>query len=138
MQATSLIEKFRAQLQKALAHLEYSATKVRTLSSDPALLDEESLEAWEGFVARFSRTTDIFLMKFIRAKIRAADPGFRGTFRDMLDEAEKFGYIDSADTWFKMRELRNEAVHEYPELLESLFTRFRANVDTILAIKRLI
>lgn len=55
MNATSvLFEEQKSKLEKAIAHLDYSFKKVKTLSADPEKLDEESLAVWESFVARFN------------------------------------------------------------------------------------
>ena len=34
---------------------------------------------------------------------------------DNLDRAERLGFIDSADEWMSIRNLRNQMVHEYIE-----------------------
>ena len=44
-----------------------------------------------------------------------ANPGFRGTVIDILNEAEKAGWIKSAETWKRIRELRNITAHEYSD-----------------------
>lgn len=47
MNATSvLFEEQKSKLEKAIAHLDYSFKKVKTLSADPEKLDEESLAVW--------------------------------------------------------------------------------------------
>lgn len=48
------------RLQKALDHLDYSFNKVKKLSTDPKQMDDETLEVWESFSARFGRVSDIF------------------------------------------------------------------------------
>lgn len=33
--------------------------------------------------------------------------GFSGSLRDFVNQAEKLGYIENAETWMGIRELRN-------------------------------
>jgi len=119
-----LVEKYKNQLEKSLAHLNYSYNKVSSLKTDLQQLDDEQLEAWEGFMARFARTCDIFLSKYLRAIVSREDPGFRGTMRDCLNQSEKIGLIADANVWLEIRELRNVQAHEYTE--EKLGSLFKA------------
>ncbi|MCH9644804.1 MAG: hypothetical protein K0U23_08125, partial [Gammaproteobacteria bacterium] len=82
------------KLCKALDHLEYSYKKILKLPVDANKLDDEMLETWESFAARFSRVTDIFLTKYLRSYVLVNDPGFRGSLRDYVNQAEKTGLID--------------------------------------------
>ena len=100
-------------LKEAVGHLQYSYKKVGSLSNKKEQLDEEELETWEGFVSRFARVSDLFLNKYLRAKVLLADPAFRGEFIDILNKAEKMSLIESADVWYEIRALRNFSVHEY-------------------------
>jgi hypothetical protein len=116
------------KLIKALAHLEYSYNKILKLPEDPAQFDEEILETWESFSARFCRVADMFLMKYLRTLILMQDPGFTGSLRDFLNQAEKLNYINSAELWLQIRELRNIAAHEYSEKdLALFFQRLRSD-----------
>ena len=68
----------KGKLQRAITHLRYSYNKIINLPLPEQLsqFDEELLETWESFAARFSRVTDIFLTKYIRTLILQDDPGF--------------------------------------------------------------
>ena len=37
------------------------------------------------------------------------------TFIDRLNRLEKFGVLDEAENWMKMRQIRNHLSHEYPD-----------------------
>lgn len=115
MSKDDLIKEYQRKLQKALGHFKYSYTKILNLPMDARKLDEEMMETWEGFSARFCRLAELYMAKYLRARIFQNDPAFDGSFRDMLDLAEKLRQIDSADVWFKIRELRNMAAHDYTE-----------------------
>ena len=64
------LKKITLQLKKAIQHLEYSYHKVNQLPAHPDKLDEETLETWESFCARYSRVIDLFLMKYLKAQVR--------------------------------------------------------------------
>ena len=103
------------KLEKALSHLRYTYEKIQKLPDDCSQLNEEELETWESFAARFGRASDIFLMRYLRTRILEEDPGFIGTLRDFLLRAEKMNLIDDAKKWLAIRELRNLSAHEYVE-----------------------
>jgi hypothetical protein len=76
--------------------------------------DIDLAERVEAFVGRFGRLQDTLADKLLPSLLTAL--GERtGAQLDNLDLAERFGYIDSAETWFAMRQLRNQMVHEYIE-----------------------
>lgn len=126
----------KIKLIKALVHLEYSYKKVLLLPEHPDQLDEETLETWESFAARFGRVTDIFLTKYLRAYVLQEDPGFTGSLRDFVNQAEKLGLIDNVDTWMAIRELRNIAAHEYTDKdLAAFFKRLKQEASILLSIK---
>lgn len=134
-----LLEKYRDQLLKSLVHLEYSTKKIQSLGANQENLDEEALETREGFMARFARTCDVFLTKYIRTKILIEDPGYNGTFRDHLNQAEKLGLIKNADTWLEIRALRNQQAHEYSdERLSDLFENAYKHAPTLIALKSIL
>ncbi|MBI3294979.1 MAG: hypothetical protein HYZ71_09650 [Deltaproteobacteria bacterium] len=99
-------------LSKARGHLEYSFNKAKQIQLVPEL-DESSLECLESFASRFSRFSEIAVSKYFRSLILQKDPGFRGSVIDLLNQAEKFAWIDSAASWRRIRELRNVAAHDY-------------------------
>src|SRR5690606_37286907 len=85
--------------------------------------DDDALETWESFAARFSRVVDIYTTKVLRAQVLEADPGFDGAFKDLLLLAEKAGLIQSAELWLKLRSLRNIQAHDYTDEAFSAFVK---------------
>lgn len=127
------------QLDKALSYLEYSYNKVTNLPDDPTKLDQETLETWESFTARFSRVADIFMAKYLRTKALIDDPAFRGTMRDILNYAEKVNLIDDAETWMTIRSLRNISAHEYTvEDLRDFFKQLKTYTPKLLSLKSML
>ncbi|HXW53301.1 MAG TPA: HepT-like ribonuclease domain-containing protein [Myxococcota bacterium] len=139
---TDLLPQKRIQqekLKKALAHLDYSYKKIASLPTNVEKLDEEMLETWESFAARFGRVCDIFLSRYLRTLVLIEDPGFSGTLRDFLNLAEKMRLINDAKDWLALRELRNIAAHEYSEKDMSIFFEaLRNNCPKLLAISNLL
>ena len=134
-----LLAEHKESIQKALDYLNYSYKKIQSLSMDLQDADPELLETWESFVARFSRVTDIFMMKYIRVRILMDDPGFEGSFTDHLNRAEKLGLIQDAHQWRELRDLRNQAAHEYsPKELMPYLKRIKEFIPIILTIEKII
>ena len=129
----------KSKLLKAIQHLDYSYKKVIHLPTDLHQLDDETLETWESFAARFCRVADVFLAKYVRAFVLLQDPGFNGSFRDFLHQAEKLGLLDNTETWMAIRELRNISAHEYTDKdLAVFFQRLRAEAPRLIAIKNIL
>lgn len=125
------------KLSKALHHLDYSFRKISTLPFESENLDEESLETWESFSARFSRVADLFLARYLRTRVLEDDPGFTGTLRDFVNQGEKLNLVDNANSWMEIRELRNISAHEYSENdLSKYFERIRIECPRLLALKK--
>jgi hypothetical protein len=129
----------KERLSKALIHLDYSYQKILKLSDNLDQLDEESLETWESFAARFSRVADLFLTKYLRALVLAQDPGFTGSLRDFVNQGEKLAAIDNAESWMAIRELRNISAHEYTDKdLAMFFKRLKQECPRLLSIQALL
>ncbi len=129
-----LMKVYQSDFLDALITLEHSWQKIKDKKiPDLSAKNLDILETWEAFTARFARTTDIFLTKYIRLLILDLDPGFRGEIRDYLDKAEKVDLISSADQWMKVRELRNHIAHEYSKAdLEKTFKNVISLVPFVL------
>ena len=129
------IAKTRQQILKSLRRFEASVKKTAELQVNPAQLSDDDLEAWEGLMSRFARTVDLFVSKLLRLKIVKHEPGFRGSTRDFLNIAEKLGFVDSAEKWLELKELRNRQAHDYEdEDLSGLFEAIRSAAPAVLGI----
>ena len=136
---TDLLGETTRKLKKALDLLEYSFNKIQKLPDDPEKLDAESLETWESFSSRFSRVVDLFLVRFLRTKVLQSDPGFQGSLRDFVDQAEKLGLISDANRWMQIRGLRNLNAHEYnEENLKQFFLDLKTTTPEVLRVKSLL
>jgi hypothetical protein len=108
----ALFEKNQESVRRALDHLEYSWRKVSNYDLNRTDWSEEELEVLESFSSRFARCSDLVISRLLRSYALQSDPGFRGTLVDLLNLAEKQSWIDSAHTWYRIRELRNVAAYD--------------------------
>ena len=133
---TFLLREQREKLLKAIGHLEYSYQKIQQLPLTPDDMDDEELETWESFSARFSRVSDIFLSRYLRTFVLVQDPGFIGSFRDFLHQAEKLQLVEEVEPWMAIRELRNISAHDYTDKdLALFFARLRQETPRLIALK---
>ena len=79
----------------------------RAAAQDPVIA-----ERIEAFVARFSRLQDMLGDKILPLTLRMAGEDVLPMIGN-LDRAERYGWLDSADGWLRVRKLRNRMVHEY-------------------------
>jgi hypothetical protein len=90
----------------------------RSSGADPAIA-----ERIEAFVARFSRFQDLLGDKLLPLVLRMGGEEVQPVVAN-LDRAERYGWLDSADGWLRVRKLRNRMVHEYvdqtPDLAAAL------------------
>ena len=138
-QSEDLLVEHKEAVVKALGHLEYSLKKVSKLPTRESEQDEETFETWESFSSRLPRVVDLFLTKYVRGYVLKNDPGFDGSLRDFVDQAEKLGLINSADQWMDFRRLRNTVVHEYAgEELENFFKDLKKAAKEVVKIRKLL
>lgn len=84
-----------------------------------ANLDENRIRCLDQFIFRFSKLQDAMGAKIFRYVLEYLDEDVSAMpMRDVLNLLERYRFIDSADEWGYIRELRNEVAHDYP-LLEN-------------------
>jgi hypothetical protein len=90
-------------------------------------------ERLDAFVSRFGRLQDNLGDKLL-PQLLIAMAEKPGAAIDNLNLAERFGWIESTDTWLMIRKLRNQMVHEYIEdlsLLSSALQTAHAHVPQL-------
>lgn len=133
VQNRNLLGLYYTKIVKSLRYLEYSYQRTLKMPTNPLQMTDGELEAWDGFSARFARSSDIFLSKYIRAYLISDDPAFDGSFVDQLNRAHKLNLIDSVEIWMDIRRLRNASVHEYSDQdFEKIFLKFRTYTPLLL------
>lgn len=90
-------------------------------------------EQVDAFVARFGRLQDTLGDKLLPALLAwLAEPV--GPVIDNLGRAERWCWIDSAEAWMTLRQLRNRMVHEYvsdPAILSDALSAAHAGVTML-------
>jgi hypothetical protein len=100
--------------------------------------DEEFSERLDAYSNRFSRLQDTVGDKLLPAVLILVGEPVK-TNIDNLDRAERFGWLNSADEWLALRQLRNKFVHEYIEDIETLVDAIivsRDGVSTLISFGR--
>ncbi|UBD77189.1 toxin-antitoxin system antitoxin subunit [Parabacteroides goldsteinii] len=109
-------------------------------------LNENQIRCMDQFIFRFSKLQDAMGAKIFRYVLEYLDEDVSALpMRDILNLLERYHFIDSADEWGYIRELRNEIAHDYPlmendivsvlneliskvSILKSIYKRMKATV----------
>lgn len=110
--AQQLLRAALDELALARAHLDYSAGKVANLPEDLAGASADQLECIEAFCTRFARTVDLLVNKVLRSLDRA-ELLDQGTLIDVVNRAEKRGFVEQAEVLREMKDVRNIMAHDY-------------------------
>ena len=102
------------RLQKASAEIEEKAI-IKNLDID----DFEIVKVLDTFIFRFTKLQDFLGQKLFRRFLdEIGELEESMSFLDVLDRLERLEVIGSSEEWIKIRKLRNQLTHEYPEELE--------------------
>jgi len=125
------------EMNDAGAILRHSYDKCSRIGVRPDL-DMDQLESFEALTARFARLSDLVIQKILRT-IFIMDLEEIGTVRDRIHQAEKRGFVESAEDFVQIRMLRNEIAHEYKsETIFDIFERVLTLTPALLdAVKRI-
>jgi len=99
-------------------------------------LTDVELAIIDQFIVRFSKLQDAMGAKlFPNVLALTQEHGDLPTFIDKLNKLEKIGAIESASAWLRLREMRNQFAHDYPddpEIQASLLNKAYAMADDLL------
>jgi hypothetical protein len=120
---------------KEARYLVRTADRLRALKIDLSWVislenSDEHSEMLDAFVSRYGRLQDTLGDKLLPAMLRAGLEK-TGTQLDNLFRAEKFGWVESAQTWIELRELRNRLVHEYMESADDLLSALQQALQDV-------
>ena len=132
-QDLEILRKNLESLEKSLFRLKYSYSQSKNINLQKELTDPE-FDVLENLSSRFARTLDLVVNKVFRS-IDAVELEDAGTLIDVINRAEKRELIESSARIRKLKDLRNQIVHEYEtEDLEALFEQIVDFVPEILDI----
>ena len=143
MTADELVElKLKPALQECGQHVRRLLAAYEDARVFPALqpgqhtaLTDEQVRVLDQLVFRFGKLQDAMGLRLIPALLRLvqewrdAEP-----FLDKLNRAEKLGMLPSVNTWQRLRELRNQTAHEYPNQPERVIDNLRHLVAEVPAL----
>lgn len=129
-----LLQQNLADLAAARRHLDFSTARVADLPDDLRGVSEASLESAEAFTSRFARVVDLLVNKVLRS-LDLVELQPRGTLLDVVNGAERRGFVESAGALREFKAVRNEVAHDYaahrlPEIFAYCRSR-KASLDTI-------
>lgn len=104
----------------AAALLEASLRRYRPF--DPArVYTPEELEPYDAMCDRYLRVVEMAI-RYFRTFERSRLALNSESYRDLLGNVAKWGLIEDAELWFRMRDLRNRIAHDYlPEQLRRIY-----------------
>jgi hypothetical protein len=125
--------------QKEAMYLVRTAERIKQQSPDIDWVgslehSDDRSEMLDAFVLRYGRLQDTLGDKLLPQLLRA-NLEKTGTQLDNLLRAEKLGWIESAQAWIELRELRNRLIHEYMESTEDLL---EALIDALQGVQVLV
>jgi hypothetical protein len=78
-------------------------------------ISQEELSYFDQFIFRFTKLQDCMGNKLFKYILESLAENTRElSLIDMVAKAEQLNIIDSAETWFILRSIRNKLSHEYP------------------------
>jgi uncharacterized protein YutE (UPF0331/DUF86 family) len=110
--ASQLLKQGLADLADARKHLDYSFQQVEGLPETLTGVTEAQLESVEAFTGRFARAVDLLVNKVLRSLDRV-ELKPEGTLLDVINHAEKRGFVDRSEELREMKDVRNMIAHDY-------------------------
>jgi len=116
-------ELFQGIVDVCLAHearlrwsmLQLTEHKPFTAKNVSRLTDTE-LAIFDQFTVRFSKLQDVMGAKLLPAVLELThEEGELSAFIDKLNRLEKIGALSSVEQWLRLREMRNQFAHDYPD-----------------------
>ncbi|WP_200232811.1 hypothetical protein [Thiohalocapsa halophila] len=102
----------RYALTALAPHLPLTGARLRAL-------DAEAVQDLDQFVLRFGKLQDAIGMRLLPAVLAyLQEPYERRPMLDKLHRLEQLGYLDDAADWQRLRAIRNQFAHEYPDAPE--------------------
>lgn len=128
----------RRVVDREIKHLDYAASQAFGSPLTYEAVDKldtmpELALRVEAFTSRFCRLQDTLGDKLLPTLLKAMGEPDRALLIN-LEKAEKYGWLESAEQWIALRQLRNQMIHEYIEDSQTLFdalTTAHNNMDTL-------
>lgn len=117
---TILLASAWQQCQRHRHHLQHALAALHPLlpldAAKLATADDELIQDLDQFVLRFSKLQDSMGMRLFPALLLyLQEPYEDRPMLDKLNRLEKLGYLSSVEDWQRVRAIRNQFAHDYPE-----------------------
>ena len=117
-------EQHRAHLQSAW--LESVAFPALQAEAKDYTLTDNQIRTLDQLVFRFGKLQDAIGTRLLPTLLQLLQEWQENeAFLDKLNRAEKLGLLYSVDQWQRLRELRNQITHEYPDNPEAIIIGLR-------------
>ena len=141
MNQQELIEyKLNFSLKECAQHRAHLESAWREAVGFPALqteakditLTDSQIRTLDQLVFRFGKLQDAIDTRLFPALLQLLQEWQENeAFLDKLNRAEKLGLLDSVEQWQRLRELRNQITHEYPDNPEAIIIGLRRLVEHV-------
>jgi hypothetical protein len=119
-------ERLTSSIDKCFIHwerIEYALQQIQDLfpmdATNYLSLTEVQIAWMDQIIFRFTKIQDEIGQNTFRFLLEYLQEDFQNKpFKDILNTLERLEYIDSANTWLSLRELRNDLTHDYPKLID--------------------
>ncbi len=82
-------------------------------------LTDDEVAFFDMLTTRFSKLQDVIGAKLFPLLLDILGEDAK-SFIDKLNRLEKLDYLDDADWWMRLREVRNQIAHDYPDDYEQI------------------
>jgi hypothetical protein len=105
--------------------------QLRTLGTDDYThLNKEDRRLLDQFAYRYTRLQDDMGARLMPAVLKALGEDIAPMSAiDRFARLEQLGWLDSADNWLVLRQVRNQFVHDYPDSPTERFERLQAAIQ---------
>jgi hypothetical protein len=112
-------------LQDALQDMQVRALNV----DDYTPLNKADRRLLDQFAYRYTRLQDDMGVKLVPAVLKALGEDVSPmSALDRFARLEQLGWLDSADEWQTLRQIRNQFAHDYPDNAHDRFERLQAAI----------
>lgn len=95
-------------------------------------LTDSQVRTLDQLLFRFGKLQDAIGVRLLPSLLKFVQEWQdNAPFLDQLNRAEKLGFLSSVQQWQRLRELRNQSAHEYPEQPEIMMLNLRRLVEHV-------
>ena len=126
--------KLNPSLKECAQHRAHLQSAWRESVAFPALqaeakdntLTDSQIRTLDQLIFRFGKLQDAIGTRLLPALLQLLQEWQENeAFLDKLNRAEKLGLLDSVEQWQRLRELRNQITHEYPDNPKAIISGLR-------------